>query len=136
MYKDVEVVSVEDVKLNEFNKDLVGAEIKLKVDNPNWYKVKLKKSELNVFVNGSDLGIMTLAEPITLPKYSQTVQTLTVFGNYEELQNNFLKNMLSLLFNSKVDLEAKGYVKGKIFLFPKKVPVEIKEQIDLKDIGL
>lgn len=135
-YQPVEVLEVQDVRVVEFSDKMIVAEVDLLIENPNWYKVKLTKSAIDLEVNGADIGQMELGEKLTIPKKSKSVQTVTIEADYEELQTNFLQNFLTLLFNPKVKFKAEGYMKGRALFIGKKVPVLIEAELDANTFNL
>jgi LEA14-like dessication related protein len=136
IYNNVEVLDVQDVRVIEFSDAAIVAEVDLLIENPNWYKVKLIRSEINMKINGADIGRMKLGKKLTIPKKSKAIQTMTIAADYEELQASFLKNFLTLLFNPKVNLQAEGYMKGRALFIGKKIPVMIEEDLDARDFNL
>jgi len=135
-YNDVEVLEVQDVRVEEFSDKMIVAEVDLLIDNPNWYKVKLTKSEIDLAINGSDVGQMGLGEKLTIPKKTKSTHTVVIEADYEVLQTNFLQNFLTLLFNPKVKLKAEGYIRGRALFVSKKVPVLIEEDLDASTLNL
>jgi len=132
-YKEIELGDVKNVKLNK-SKDGSGANILvgIEVKNPNNYKIKIKKIEADLLVNGKKVGKIALNKKVVLPKKSDQVQDFAV--------NTQLSNLLSavpaLLFGGDVNLQLKGYIKGKIFILSKKFPMEAEKQISAKDLNL
>lgn len=133
IYKEVEVLEVQNVEVKEFSQDLVEVEVSLLMDNPNWYKIKIVESDLDLFLNKRDIGTLQLADKVIIPKKTRSVQKIAIYTDYEELKENFLSNMLTLLFTSTTELQAKGHVKAKGLGVGKKIPVDVKQEIDLKD---
>ena len=136
LYNDVEVLEVQDVRVKEFSDKVIVAEVDLLIDNPNWYKVKLTKSEIDLAINGKDVGQMGLGEKLTIPKKTKSTHTVLIEADYEVLQTNFLQNFLTLLFNPEVKLKADGYITGRALFVSKKVPVLIEEDIDASTFNL
>jgi LEA14-like dessication related protein len=134
VYKDVEVKQVVDVKLTEFGGNGVEAEVYLSISNPNWYKVTLTESHINLFFEGKPLGEVELQEPLEIPKQAVSTQVLKVQADMDNVQD-LLGNVLQMLFKSEFKLEAKGYVQGKALFVAKKVPVEFKETLSREDLG-
>jgi LEA14-like dessication related protein len=134
MYQEVSVNEVIDVKVNEFGQNGIKAEVYIQISNPNWYKLSLTESHIELFFEGKSIGEVQLAEKLVLPKKSVTTQTLKIDANYESIEA-ILANVLQLLFKSEFVLEGKGYVKGKAMFIAKKVPVEFKQQLTKDDLG-
>jgi LEA14-like dessication related protein len=135
LYKEVEVVEVLDVKMGEWTEDAVYADVYLQLKNPNWYKVKLTESHVQLYLDGKEIGIVELGEKLEIPKQSVTTQTMHIKADYDAMEN-VMGNVLSLLFKTKFVVEGKGYVKGRAFFVARKVPVEFKQDLTREDLGL
>jgi LEA14-like dessication related protein len=133
-YKDVEVLAVEDINITKFNQDVVEAEITLKIENPNWYAVTLTQSDIDIFVNEKDMGKVVLLEKIKLPSKSINSRKLKLQGNFKDIKNSFLDNLLGMLFSSNAEFKASGSVTGKALLIKRKVDIDITEKVDLKSL--
>ena len=128
------MLQVEDFVVHEFSADIVSADVILKVGNPNWYKIKLVDSDIDVKLNGNKMGKLHLREPLSLPKKDTTIQTLRVTADLTSMEGDFFSNTLSLLFKKTALVEADGYVKGRALGIGKKVPVGFEEEIKTEDI--
>jgi LEA14-like dessication related protein len=133
LYKEVEVLEVHNVEVKEFSQELVEVEVELLVDNPNWYNIKIVKSDLDLLLNSKDIGTLQLAKKVVVPKKAKSIQKISVYTDYDDLKENFLKNVLTLLFARKTEFQATGYVKAKGLFIAKKVPVDVKQEIDLTE---
>ena len=136
MYKDVEIVEVKDFELVEYSEDLVQIDLELEVMNPNGYKVKLLSSDIDLSLNGEDLGKLRLKEQMVLPKKSTSVQTMKVLADYDAINDGIMENIMSLMFAQAIIIEAKGEVKGKALGIAKRVDVDVKEEVTLDDLGI
>ena len=76
--------------------------------NPNRDKMKLKKADLDVYVNGNKLGKVNIAGKLRVPR--EDTFALPVMLNVDLA--NALPNMLQLAFKSEVDVALKGNVKA------------------------
>ncbi len=135
-YNDVQVLKVMNVEIVEFSTDIINASVEIEINNPNWYDIKLIDSDLDLFVNGKSMGTVHLAEKVVIPKKSISIQKVEVISDIKDAQGNFLQSVMSLLFRKTALLEIKGEVKAKGFMVAKKIPVEIKEEMDIRDFGL
>jgi LEA14-like dessication related protein len=135
-YNDVQVLKVMNIEIVEFSTDIINATVEIEINNPNWYDIKLMDSDLDLFVNGKSMGTVHLAEKVVIPKKSITIQKVEVISDIKDAQANFLQSVMSLLFKKTALLEIKGEVKAKGLMVSKKIPVEIKEEMDIRDFGL
>jgi LEA14-like dessication related protein len=87
--------------------------------NPNNYGMKLKRADLDLFIDSSFIGHVAQDYEITIPKKSEFSVPLKL---NVDMQNVF-KNALLVFFSHQADIRASGSIKlGKAFLFFK-VPV-------------
>ncbi|MEO0404448.1 MAG: hypothetical protein AAF193_06220, partial [Bacteroidota bacterium] len=112
-------------------KDLVEAEVELVLNNPNWYRVTLLESDVDVFINGKEVGKLTLKEKVILPNKTLSTRIITMSGDYEEISTSFLENLLTLLFSSTAKFEVIGTMKGRALLISRKVAIHEEDEIDL-----
>ena len=135
LYKDVEVVEVENVVFNELGENGAEAEVWLKISNPNGYKVVLTESAIDLYFEGKEMGEVQLLDKMEVPKRSLSTQVMKVEVQYDNLED-MLGNLLVLLFKQEFQLEAKGYVKGKALFVAKKVDINFRETLTREDLGL
>ncbi len=131
-YKEIELGDVENVRLNKASNG--GLEIKsdMLINNPNNYKIKIKKLDADVLVNGKKVGKIELNKKVVLPKKSEQVQTFTVNTQLSDL----LSAAPTVLFGGPITLQLKGYIKGKVFIFSKKLPLDEERQLSPKDLNI
>lgn len=122
-----------DVRITEFGNKGMQAEVDLQLDNPNWYKVVLTGSQVELFLDGKPLGTVQLQERMIVPRKSITTQTMKVEADYDQLKD-LLAHVLRLVFKRDFVLEGKGYVKGRALFVARKVPVQFREQIAREDL--
>jgi len=136
MYQEVELLEVVDVHVTEFSAEHIKAEVALKVNNPNWYKVRLVDSEIDLEINGSNMGVMNLSDKLVIDAKSISYPTLKIDADLSNAEGNFLQNFLTLIFNPKIHFKAEGYAKAKGLIFTKKVPILIEEDIDPQNLDM
>lgn len=82
--------------------------------NPNGFGLQLKRTELDIFVNGVLLGHTSQEYQITIPKKEQFIIPVLM----EVDMKNLLKNSLTSLFNKEVQVKVTGSIKvGKANVF-------------------
>ncbi len=135
-FKDIELVKMNDFKIIEFSEQNTQAEVILTLKNPNNFPVTLSKIDVDLLVNGTDVGKINLDDNIRFPKNSTTTQSFIINGDYDKIQKNLVSNAFSILLSKKINISGKGYVKGKARMLSKKVKVEFDETMDLKDLDL
>jgi LEA14-like dessication related protein len=135
VYEEVKVSDVQNVIIGDVTSDGVEAQIYFEIENPNWYKMTLKESNIEVYVEGKYFGTIDQFDEIIIPKQSKTTQVLRVKASSKAF-NDLLGNALKLLFKNELKLEAKGYVVGKALLVRQRIDVSVVETISKGDLGL
>lgn len=133
-YKEVEVSEVKDITVTRFDKDFVEAEVEVVINNPNWYRVLLTDSDIDVYLNGDKIGKIQLREQIVLPRKTLNTRTILMKGDYEAMQTSFLESILTVLFASSSKVKVEGYMKGRAFFVSRKVDVALEKDIDLREL--
>lgn len=132
VYKSVEVGDINDVKLRGIVDNKINLDLKVPINNPNNFKLKIKNIDLDISLNGRYLGKMTNDTLITIPKKYDGIATFPV-----EIQvENILSSAMSFykLKNAKqVEILIEGKIIAKSFLHRKTIKVSEKQTIDLKE---
>lgn len=82
--------------------------------NPNNFGLQLKKTDLDIYINGVFLGHSTQEYQVTIPKKDQFVIPVVLVVDMK----NLLKNSLTALLNKEVMVKVTGSVRvGKANLF-------------------
>ena len=105
----------------------------MKVNNPNNYNIKIKKSALDVFVNGSKVGRTKMKNNIVLKKNHQDVYPLYLSLSEKELKSSALSSIGSFLKGS-MKVRIKGDIKAKVYGVGKKFPIDIEEPVNFRSI--
>ena len=96
--------------------------------NPNSYRMKLKRADLDVYVNGKHLGKVETPKKVTVTKLDTFTMPIMLAVDLK----NVLPNMVQLLFTSEVDVRLTGKVKaGRHGLFMT-IPIDYTGKQDIK----
>lgn len=132
-YEDVEFKGVQNFGLENRSEGNITVRIDLKVNNPNNYNIKIKRSSLDIFVNGARVGKTKMKNNIVLKKNHQDVYPLYLTLSEKELKGSALSSIGSFLKGS-MKLGLKGDIKAKVYGVGKKFPIDIEEPINLRSI--
>lgn len=124
--------SVEGVEMGKMEASKVSFTVKVKIENPNWYALKVKPSSLDVSTSDGKLGTLYLDEKI---KMKGRKETLIVAPMHVDLEKGILMKMMSFSFKDSVKVNLKGDVRGGVFFFTKKIPMEFSKSISTKDLN-
>jgi LEA14-like dessication related protein len=129
-YEDVDFKGVQNIGLEDRSGGIITLRMDIKVNNPNSYNIKIKKSSLDVFVNGSKVGKTKMKNNIVLKKNHQDVYPLYLTLSEKELKSSALSSIGSLL-TGKMKVRVKGEIKAKVYGIGKKVPIDLEESVNL-----
>ena len=132
-YEDVEFRGVQNVGLEGRSEGNITLRIDMKVNNPNNYNIKIKKSALDVYVNGSRVGRTKMKNNIVLKKNYQEVYPLYLSLSEKELKSSALSAIGSFLKGS-MKVRIKGDIKAKVYGVGKKFPIDIEEPVNFRSI--
>lgn len=132
--KPAEFRSVTNVKVQDaFTSPTVAAE--LNFHNPNTIGCTVKKLEVKVMLSNSELTTVSFPsqripanDPFTLP--------LKASVSYSQLMKMIPVTIAGLQGGKNIPVDLTGSITLKKFLFSKTFPLEVHEQISLKDIQL
>jgi LEA14-like dessication related protein len=132
-YEDIDFKGVQNIGLEGRSRGTITVRIDMKVNNPNNYNIKIKKSSLDVFVNGSKVGKTKMKNDVVLKKNHQDVYPLYLTFSEKELKSSALASIGSLL-TGKMKVRIKGDIKAKVYGIGKKFPIDVEEPVNLGSI--
>jgi len=131
-YKSIEVGNPKDIQVHSIQTNKIEASLFLPIKNPNYYGVKVKEINANVFVNDKKTGKASSSETLKISANSDKTQELKFEIDFSDIGSGGF-SILKILKDRKIDLKLKGTITAKT-LFTKKEMEFIKERsIRLKD---
>jgi LEA14-like dessication related protein len=128
IYKSVDIGGVDNVDFKGMADNKVSLQLKVPVENPNAYKLKITKMDLDVTINGKYLGKMTNSKEIIIPKKSNDVQIFPVDVHVKNMLGSM--SMFYKLRNMKsVEMQIEGKIKVKALMRTKTIEVNEKQMI-------
>lgn len=120
-FKDVDFVGTEGLRVEKFEGRQLLLDLGLKIKNDNGFKIKIKPSTINVFVEGQDIGLVHLDEKVVIKKKTESSYP-TKFRI--ELSDGFMLKLMRLATRKEVAIRFQGKVKASVFGICKKFPVD------------
>lgn len=131
-YEEVHFRGVQDVSVLERTEDLIKLKVDVKVDNPNKFNIKVKKSTMSIYINDKYVGKTTLSDKIIIKKNTEDVYGVVLDASARDLLKAAMGSLGGLM-KGDVKIRLTGDVKGSVYGVTKKVPVDVEENINLKD---
>ena len=126
--KDFVFRDVENFNISKGNLKQAQLSMDVRLYNPNNYRMKLKKADLDVFMSNDHLGKMNVAKKYTVPRMDTFLLPVTLDVDMQKV----LPNALQLFLNSEVTVKLTGSVKaGRHGVFVR-VPVNYEGKQDIR----
>jgi len=132
--QEVDLVSVEKIKLVSMKNNVLTFDVNAIIDNPNTFNIKLLDSELDLYLEKNLMGEAHLLKPVQINKKSSESYLFQIETGVLDQ-----KKLLPILFKSaltgKINVGVKGDVKGKVYFLSKKVKIDMEDVVDInKDL--
>lgn len=127
-FEQVRFLGISNVSNIKKDGKTIDLDLDFRMDNPNTYAIKVKPSQLDVYLNDSRIGIIYLNEKVKLKKKAEDIYTakLTV-----ELDGFNVLSLAKSVLTSKVELNFRGKIKAGNGLITKSFDVNEKKALDL-----
>lgn len=114
-YNDVVYQGFDNVKISKPKDGQMTLNFDLKLDNPNKYKIKIKPSDVSIFIGGKELGQVHLTETLVIDKRSQKSYPLSLELKLKDLFKSGLGSAFEMMTKQTVSLRIKGFVRGSVY---------------------
>jgi len=133
-FEEIELSSIQSVKMEAMNGSKVDFVVNAEIYNPNSFSVSVVGADLNIQVEGIDLGSTSLGDSFKIEKNSKEVHEIQFSLNLSKLPFTVIPKLLSMASSGRSDVKVKvdGTIKGRAFLITKKFPVSEEERVPLK----
>ncbi|PBQ32500.1 hypothetical protein CNR22_12190 [Sphingobacteriaceae bacterium] len=129
-FKEVQCTGVKGFKVNTINTSGIDGDIMIGIKNPNAFGFSIYKSEFDVTYSGVYLGKAKLTKRVHINANAEETYSFNLKNDFKGAN---IMDVMKLLSGAafKNSVEVKGNLKvGKLFV-RKKIPVDIKERINL-----
>jgi LEA14-like dessication related protein len=121
-------VGVENFKIQQVDKQMASISLDIKLYNPNDFKIKLKDADIDVFIDGNQLGNVQSAEKYEVPKNDTCLVPVILNVALKKILPNALQLVLS---NGIADVKLTGTVKAGRYGIYKKIPLDYESKQDI-----
>ena len=134
-FKDVIVGDVKNIAISEMTDEYVAVDLFLPIKNPNNFAFKISKINLDISLNGVDLGKAYKLEKVKVEANSNDTHKFTIKVKLKSVANGSMA-FLGAMLSNKAKLKLKGYIKANAFLLgSKKIDVDMDKSVKLfKDL--
>ncbi len=134
-YKEITVGDVQNISISEMTDEYVAVDLFVPINNPNNFGFKISKINLNIGLNGVDLGKAYKMSKVKVPANSNNTYKFTIKVKLKSIANSSMA-FLGAMLSNKAKLKLQGYIKAKAFVVgSKKIDVDMNKSVKLfKDL--
>jgi LEA14-like dessication related protein len=129
-YDDVEYKGFENVKMTNPKDGHMSLSFDLKLNNPNKFKIKIKPSDVTVFIGGKELGQVHLTETLTIAKRTHRTYPIALNVKLSDLFESGLGSAFEMMSKQKVSLRIKGFVRGSVYGITQKRYIDETQEME------
>ncbi len=133
-YKNVELVEVASVHVDEFSSVNVQVTASLVLKNPNNFEIEIKDSDLDLYVNDYRVARADIKKSIKIPENTVMTHDLVFDSSLEDVGSGVLRSLVSVISRGIVKIGIKGSVNATAYNMTEKVPVDVEGDVKV-DIG-
>jgi LEA14-like dessication related protein len=131
-FKPIEFQGIESLQVLEQTDTTAEVGLKVKIKNPNNYRLVIKKLELDTYLNKKLIGKVDHKEKFLVPKRSEGSYDIRLRADMVQLH----KLLPTLLFSGAALVNVKGKVKGRAIWIPKTIDIDINQKVNKNDLKL
>lgn len=135
-YEDIELKEVKNVELKSIKDNNLDLEIEIELYNPNSYKVKVSKADLDVHINTLYLGHSKLSETIEIPAEASSKKVVKLTTELSDEFNKELPGLLTQALFSGLKLKVDGKITGKAKWLSHTFDIHHEEKLNLNDLNI
>ena len=124
---------MESYQFEKFENNEAHALLRLKVTNDNWFNIKIIPSFMTVSADGRELGTLHLAKKVKIKGKKSDIYDARIRFKFSD---GALFSLPALMAKEEVKLTFEGKVKGKVFIFGKKIHIREEKNVNLKSLQL
>ena len=105
-------------------------QVNMRIENPNWFRIKVKSADLNGQINNSQIGVIGFPNKLVIKGNEDKTYPLL----FDISLANIVPLLPSLMFSESVTLGLKGNFKAKAFIISKRIPLDVKKSISTREL--
>lgn len=119
--EELQFKGVEGFKMPDLSKGELFVDLSVRIENPNKFKIKVKPSWVNVFVEEKMLGTIYLDQKLVIQKRQEKAYPTRL---RVKLEDGAMFSLLKYVTKKEVTVRFKGKVKGSVYGITKKADVD------------
>lgn len=124
----MEVTDVRGIEINSLNKDGIELTGDLKVRNPNGYKIHVKSTDADLWLDGRKAGKAHLIDKITVPANFDNFIKVRVRADFNGGGLELIPIIIGATVKRSVNIKVDGTLKASTFIISKKFDFEYEHK--------
>lgn len=130
-FHQVEFKKFESFKLLRTTSKEAVVELQVMVKNPNSFPITVSSVDLDVSLNQTNIGKVTLDEKVRIKARSEKLQRFVIKANYSDLAVGGFSSLLSMVLSKKVNLSCNGTVNARSMGISRNLPLSYTGEVPL-----
>lgn len=123
-YSDVEVTDVRSIQINSLDKNGIDLSGKIRINNPNDYKIRIKSTDADLFLDGRMAGKAHLKDKIVVPANFDDYLPVNIYADFTEGGLGLVPIILGAAVKRSANIKVVGNLRAGTFIYSKKIDFE------------
>ncbi len=132
-FEEPEFISSNGVKMGGIEGKKISLTADIIVSNPNWFGIKIKPSNLDVYIENQYMGKIFLEKKVKMKAKQESALSMDLRA---ELADGAMITALKYANKENVKVHLIGKVKGGVWIFSKKIAIDETKTISGKNLQL
>ena len=132
-FNSPELRGAEEFSIQKIDGKEIKVNAKANMYNDNCFSVKIKPSDLELYVEGESIGTVRLDKKVKLKRRKETPIEANLTAT---LNDGAIMKMMKYVGRSEVEVRLKGKAKGGVFIFSKKIDIDETKKISTSGLKL
>lgn len=132
-FEEPEFISSNGLKMGKIEGKKISITADVVVANPNWFGIKIKPSNLDVYIENQYMGKIFLEKKVKMKAKQESTLSMDLRA---ELADGAMITALKYANKESVKVHFTGKVKGGVWLFSKKIAIDETKTISGKNLKL
>ena len=133
-YDGVVYQGFENVNLGKSNQGMTNISFNIKLDNPNAYNIKIKSSDLTIYLGGKELGDVHLTDRLVIQKQTAKSYPVEVSAKLKDIAKAGIVGLVELATKKTISIRYKGFVRASVFGITQKRYIDESKDIETKQL--
>ncbi len=130
-FQEVTFSGIEKMRMIKLSQNGAEAEITARIKNPNSTSFTIYKSEMDVTINGLNVGKAHLAKNVKIRKFSEDLYTFDIKSDFSNLSIADTPKIIAMAMSKNVKIGLKGNLHAGKFYVKKDFPVDMTQSVPL-----